>query len=320
MISVVIPTKNAGPQFQQTLAGIAAQEIADEVEIIVVDSGSTDQTCELARVAGARVIEIPPEEFNHGATRNLAVQRSRGELVVLTVQDAIPYDAHWMSALAEAIRADDQTAGAYSRHLPHDDANLFVKNSVNRGVLGRTDRVVQFAGMLGPEQRDTGQRYRCYAFNNVSSMMRRSVWEDFPLDEISFAEDLEWSKRVIDAGYKIVYEPRSMVCHSHQRGWREALRRAYVTQIALNTILDGTPRQVTPRIAMRDFWNICRNSAKLARPNDAQGLREGLATAQYAFAEQVSRYVGMTLGDRADLLKQRYWWFDAVDRGLARGL
>ncbi|HET8592797.1 MAG TPA: glycosyltransferase, partial [Solirubrobacterales bacterium] len=74
MISVVIPVRNGGEPMRRCLEAIRAQEVADEVEIVVVDSGSTDGTQELARSFGARVHEIEPHEFNHGATRNLGAR------------------------------------------------------------------------------------------------------------------------------------------------------------------------------------------------------------------------------------------------------
>ncbi|MGH2922414.1 MAG: glycosyltransferase family 2 protein, partial [Solirubrobacterales bacterium] len=82
MISVVIPVRNAGEDLRRCLEEIARQRTADEVEIVVVDSASTDGSAALARTLGARVHEIPVEEFDHGATRNLGAELARGETLV----------------------------------------------------------------------------------------------------------------------------------------------------------------------------------------------------------------------------------------------
>ena len=79
MISVVIPVRDGGGDLERCLAGIAAQRIEEEVEVVVVDSGSSDGSVDVARAAGAVVTEIGPAEFGHGRTRNLGVRdRARG--------------------------------------------------------------------------------------------------------------------------------------------------------------------------------------------------------------------------------------------------
>ena len=122
VISVVIPVKNGGADLARCLAGIAAQEVEEEVEIVVVDSGSTDGSPERARAAGAVVHEIPPEEFGHGRTRNLGVELARGDTVVFTSQDAVADDSGWLARLVAAARSGPNVAGAYGRQLPHPDA------------------------------------------------------------------------------------------------------------------------------------------------------------------------------------------------------
>ena len=77
-ISIVIPTKNAGPEFRDTLVAIRKQTL--DSEIVVVDSGSSDNTLDLARQCGAQTISIPPQSFNHGETRNLGIRTGTGEV------------------------------------------------------------------------------------------------------------------------------------------------------------------------------------------------------------------------------------------------
>ena len=80
MISVVIPVKNGGEDLERCLAGIAAQRVDEEVEVVVVDSGSTDGSVEVARAAGAVVEEIHPSEFGHGRTRTLGVRLAKADV------------------------------------------------------------------------------------------------------------------------------------------------------------------------------------------------------------------------------------------------
>lgn len=73
--SVAIPTKNGGALFERVLENLRQQNIWDSVELLVVDSGSTDGTVEAARRAGAKVMQIPPEVFSHGATRDYGISK-----------------------------------------------------------------------------------------------------------------------------------------------------------------------------------------------------------------------------------------------------
>ena len=96
-ISIIIPTKNAGLEFRKTLEAIRGQ--TREAEVVVVDSGSSDGTVDLARQFRARTISIPPESFNHGETRNFGIRNSTGQFCVMLVQDAIPVGETWLEEL-----------------------------------------------------------------------------------------------------------------------------------------------------------------------------------------------------------------------------
>lgn len=98
MISVCIPSKDAGPGFAANLRALREQRLEEEVEIVVVDSSSRDGTADAARAAGARVLVIPPEDFNHGRTRNLLAQQACGDILVFTSRTPGPRTrASWLS-------------------------------------------------------------------------------------------------------------------------------------------------------------------------------------------------------------------------------
>ncbi len=234
-VSVVIPTLNAGPDFEELLRKVFAQEGDFELlEVLVVDSGSTDGTDELARRCGASVHRISRREFDHGATRNLGISLARGEYVALTVADAVPLDEGWLGAMVEDLELDERVAGVYGRQVPRPEASPLTRVLLNSLASASLERREQFAG--GPERyREMPPRKRrltafgrarlaaferrgLAAFDNVSSCLRRSVWEEVPFEKTSFGEDIRWGKRVVEAGHKIVYEPRSAVLHSHERG------------------------------------------------------------------------------------------------------
>jgi glycosyltransferase involved in cell wall biosynthesis len=220
VISVVIPAKNGAADLERCLAAIAAQRVEEEVEVVVVDSGSTDGSPEVARASGAVVREIPPEEFGHGRTRNLGAQLARGELLVFTSQDAVADDDRWLATLAAAARSGPAVAGAYGRQLPHSDARPPERFFLDF-VYGPEPRVQQLAH--GDEL-----TYESTLFSNVNAAIQREALERFPFrDDLTMSEDQEWSRRVLRAGRSLVYEPRAAVRHSHAYTVGSAFRRFF---------------------------------------------------------------------------------------------
>lgn len=220
MISVVIPVKNGSDGLVRCLDGIRSQLTDEEVEIVVVDSGSTDGSIAAARAQSALVHEIEPYDFSHGAARNLGAGRANGELLVFVSQDAVPVDGQWLARLTSPLRHDQTLAGVYGRQLPHH---------------GATPPECYFLNFLyGPEARRqraaTVDQLSMHTtlFSNVNSAMPRAVWERFPfVEDIVMSEDQEWSRRVLLEGFSIAYEPAAAVRHSHNYTLAGAFRRFF---------------------------------------------------------------------------------------------
>ncbi|HET8743758.1 MAG TPA: glycosyltransferase [Gaiella sp.] len=219
MISVVIPVKDGGEDLTRCLAGIAAQRLDEEVEVVVVDSGSTDGSPGVARAAGAVVHEIDATEFGHGRTRNLGAGIARGDLLVFTSQDAVANDQRWLAALSAAARSAPDVAGAYGRQLPHHDA--------------RPPERFFLDFLYGPEPRiqragDDELTFESTLFSNVNAAIPRWALARFPFrEDLTMSEDQEWSRRALRAGFSLVYEPRAAVRHSHPYTIRSAFRRFF---------------------------------------------------------------------------------------------
>jgi rhamnosyltransferase len=219
VISVLIPVKDGGADLIRCLHSIAAQKIGDEVEVVVVDSESSDGSAERARELGATVHEIPATEFVHGATRNLAARLSNGDVLVFTTQDAVPATDHWLARLVAALDGDG-VVGAYGRQLPHEDATPPEQFFLDF-MYGPTPRTQRLGGIAELSFEQT-------LFSNVNSAIPRRVWEANPFrDDVTMSEDQEWSRRMLLAGHTIVYEPEAAVRHSHTYTLRGAFRRFY---------------------------------------------------------------------------------------------
>lgn len=282
MISIVVPVKNGGGDLARCLDAIARQETAGEVEVVVVDSGSTDGSAELARSRGARVHEIPPEEFGHGRTRNLGASLAAGELLVFTSQDAYAADEHWLARLAEPL-GREEVAGSYGRQLPHGDATPPERYFLDF-LYGPESRVQRLEGDGEPSFEQT-------LFSNVSSAMRRATWEELPFaDDLIMSEDQEWSRRALRAGYELAYVAEAAVHHSHRYSVADAFRRFFDS---------GVSAERSYAASGSDAGALRRAGARYAKGEVAwlweTGQRRWIA---YAAVYELAKFTGMQLGRR----------------------
>jgi rhamnosyltransferase len=221
VISIVIPVKNGGGDLARCFDGIAAQVVGEEVEIVVIDSGSTDGSVQEARERGAIVREIPAHEFSHGASRNLGASLASGELLVFISQDAYPVDELWLEHLTGPLREEEPLVGGiYGRQLPHAGARPPERYFLDF-LYGSEPRRQRAADTHELTMQTT-------LFSNVNAAMPRSLWERFPfVEDIIMSEDQDWCRRVLLAGFTVVYEPAAAVRHSHNYTLAGAFRRFF---------------------------------------------------------------------------------------------
>lgn len=282
MISVLVPVKDGGADLVRCLEGIARQRVDDEVEVVVVDSGSTDGSAGRARELGARVHEIPAAEFGHGATRNLAARLANGDVFVFTTQDAVAADERWLATLVAALDGDG-VAGAYGRQLPH--VGTTPPERFFLGFLyGQTPRLQRLA-------RPEDVNYEDTLFSNVNAAIPRRIWEEHPFaDDVAMSEDQEWSRRVLLAGFAIVYEPRAAVYHSHAYTLAGAFRRFYASGASAARSYVAGPRS---RSALRRAF--VRYAADELRWLWRTGQRRWIP---YATVYELAKLAGLQLGRR----------------------
>lgn len=218
-VSLVIPTFNAQAYLPALLPVLGSLAEAD-VEILFVDSSSTDGTVDLVRSFGFRVHPIDQAEFDHGGTRALAASMTQGELVVFVTQDALLCSVDSVWDLLQAF--DDSSVGAaYGRQLANPDATPF---AAHLRAFNYSDQ----AYVYGLE--DTARRGIKTAFlSNSFAAYRRSAMEQVGWfkDCLILGEDMFAGARLLQAGFKLAYVPAACVWHSHNYSLVDEFKRYF---------------------------------------------------------------------------------------------
>jgi glycosyltransferase involved in cell wall biosynthesis len=204
-VSIIIPAKNEEENIGKCLEAVYNQEISYRIEVIVIDSGSSDRTLDIVkRYPTVQREQIQSREFGHGKTRNLGAEGSKGDYIVFLNADAIPIDKYWLNSLIAPLTKDKKIAGIYSRHIPKEGCYLYMVRDIQKTMPGES--------MV----RSQAKLLDFMIFSTVSCAIPREIWRKYPFkDDIIIAEDQEWAGRVLGQGLKIVYEPASRVYHSH---------------------------------------------------------------------------------------------------------
>jgi glycosyltransferase involved in cell wall biosynthesis len=205
--SIVIRAYNEAQHIGRLLAGIEQQNVHD-VQVILVDSGSTDDTVEIARRYGAEVVHIRPQDFTFGRSLNLGVAQARSERVVIASAHVYPVYPDWLERLVEPLN-DPQVALSYGKQRG-TPTSKFSEHQVFRQWFPDSPR---------PQQG--------YPFcNNANAAIRKSVWLQHPYDEMLPAlEDLAWARWAQLQGHKIQYVPEAEIVHVHHETWRGVFNR-----------------------------------------------------------------------------------------------
>jgi glycosyltransferase involved in cell wall biosynthesis len=263
-VSVVIPTKNAGRHIAALLEKLTAQKGILRCEVIMVDSGSTDNTLAVAKSKGARILEIAPEEFTHAFSRNKGAELATGDYLLFMVQDALPLTNLWLWEMVTALQTN-QLAAVSCAEYPRADCDLFyqflIHRHYNSAGLDR-DRILVWdkscSSYLG--LRSNAQ------ISDVAALIRRDVFEIYRY-HAPYAEDLDLGVRLIRDGHRLGFLHRTRVLHSHTRSSYYFLKRGYVDA---RFLVEVFPNSVFPEVEdqgklYREILACCNRLNQIAR-------------------------------------------------------
>ena len=206
--SIIIRTLNEEKHLGSLLQAIRSQDYKD-LEIIVVDSGSTDKTLEIARDLADTVLQIESHDFTFGYSLNMGCKQSNGKYIVLISGHAIPVNNQWLGSLVEPFR-NKKVAMIYGRQIGNDESKFSEKRDLKR--------------LFGNSPSDSSV-FLNYA-NNANAAIRKDLWQERHFDEYLFGlEDIDWAKHVTSKGFLIHYEPKAVIYHIHNEKWPQIFNR-----------------------------------------------------------------------------------------------
>jgi glycosyltransferase involved in cell wall biosynthesis len=239
-VSVIIPTYNGGEELRSLIEILNNQIGIGKVELIIVDSGSKDDTAELAEKLGAVVLRITQAEFSHSYARNIGATNATGEYLLFMTQDALPSGITWMRGLIQPA-LHDNVAAVSCRQIPKPGCDLFGRITVwsyneYLGIL-QSDRILSLPNNNNYDNlRKNGQ------IDDITCLIRKDVFMQF-LYRGNYAEDLDLGIRLIQAGYQMSLLSSVQVIHSHTRPAVYHLKRCIMEFLALKKILPDFPIQ-----------------------------------------------------------------------------
>jgi O-antigen biosynthesis protein len=297
-VSVVVPVKD-GDRYLRELLDALAREQVDEV--LVIDSGSRDQSLEIVRAAGVRLLEIDSEQFGHGRTRNLGAEETSGELICFLTQDATPQQG-WLQAYRDAFDLDERVGAAYGPHLPRPDTSPMIARELGEFFAG----FVQKPG--DPVIQRPGSAYPSF-LSNVNACYARRCWEEIRFRDVAYSEDQAFGADLLAAGWNKVYHPDAAVLHAHDYGAMEFMRRYFDEYRGLRES-SGHIEQFAPSSAIRHVAGAVAADRRWMNEHELTALERARWTAR-STVHHGGRSVFSALGSRSERLPP------AVRRGLS---
>jgi len=216
--TVVIRCFNEGRHIGQLLHGVTQQTFRG-VDIVIVDSGSTDGTLAVAKRYPTRIISISPGDFSFGHSLNVGCQAATGEFIIIASGHVYPVYKDWLEKLIKPFK-DPEIALVYGKQ---------------RGTETTTFSEHQVFAKWFAEESNLHQGHPFC--NNANAAIRREVWEKLPYnEELTGLEDIDWAQRAMQMGFKIAYVADAEVAHVHNETAQQTYNRYRREAIALKRI------------------------------------------------------------------------------------
>lgn len=236
-IDVIIPTYKPDEKLIKIFDNLSSQSVpVNKVIVMNTEKELWNTDIDETKYPIVEVHHISKEEFDHGKTRNVGVSYSDADIIVLMTQDAVPANELLIESLVKALSEDDQIGGAYARQLPTEDSSLSEKftrgfNYPDAPIIKSVDDIEK----LG---------IKAFFCSNVCAAYKKSIFDKLGgfVNEAIFNEDMVYAHKLLVNGYKIKYEPKACVYHTHEYTGKQQYKRNFdlaVSQVMNKDTFDG---------------------------------------------------------------------------------
>jgi glycosyltransferase involved in cell wall biosynthesis len=237
-VSVIIPVYNGCDDLKKLIPMLKLQRKVKRIEIVVVDSGSTDGSFEFLKKEKVNLTIISHLDFSHSKTRNLGSAKASGDILLFMTQDALPSNRDWVFKMILPLIEHGVVAATCVEQIKEDSSPFtYLANSRYREYFGvcEGDRIASL-----PAEGDFYSLRRNALLNNIACVVKKEIFNKF-LYRGEYAEDLDFGIRLLQSGYKIAFLSSVYVIHSHERSCSYYFRLAYVDSKTIKNIVPYFP-------------------------------------------------------------------------------
>lgn len=273
IVSIIIRTLNESKYLDELLSSIEEQKMDEfDIEVVLVDSGSTDNTLNIAKSHNCKTVHITRQEFSFGLSLNRGCDKAKGEMLIMISGHCVPVGNQWLQKLCQPL-IDNKAVYSYGRQIGGPDSYYSECRIFNKYY---------------PEISQIPQEgFYC---NNANSAIKRTAWDKFKFDEgLTGLEDMELAKRLVKNGEKIAYSAEANVYHYHDESWSNIKLRFERESIALQEIMPQVHigKKDLTRYLVSSIWMDLANAWK-----DNLLMNKFVEIVQYRFYQYWGSYVG----------------------------